>query len=194
MQELAYDNFINTIKSKASRVTYHNNLQQFMKFLGVTNPESLLNIEVEQSIKQYIIFFRDKISPATLHNRIASIYHFYDMNDIVINKRKISKFKAEFRRVKLDRAYSHEEIAKILGAADLRMKICILLMASGGLRKGTLPDLRLRTLEGNKLTVYENSNEEYFTFVTPRMLKVHQRIHRIQKANWRRNNFRFLSD
>jgi integrase len=167
MQELAYDNFINTIKSKESRVTYHYNLQQFMKFLGITNPELLLNIEVEQSIKEYIISFRDKVSPATLHNRIASIYHFYDMNDIVINKRKISKFKAEFRRVRIDRAYTHEEIAKILEVADLRMKVCIFLMASGGLRKGALPDLRIRNLEGNKLTVYENANEEYFTFVTP---------------------------
>ena len=56
-QELAYDNFINSIKSQASRITYHNNLQQFMKFLGITNPELLLNIEVEKSINQYIIFF-----------------------------------------------------------------------------------------------------------------------------------------
>ena len=86
MQELAYDNFINTIKSKASRITYRNNLRLYMKFLGIDDPELLLQLNVEESIKRYIVTMRDEVSSATLHNRIASIYHFYDMNDIVINK------------------------------------------------------------------------------------------------------------
>ena len=128
-QQLAYDNFINTIKSKASKITYRNNLQLFMRLLGITEPEALLKINVEDSIIDYIVTMRDKVSSATLHNRVASIYHFYDMNDIVINKTKLSKFKGEFKRVKKDRAYTHEEIGKLLQIADLRMKICILLMA-----------------------------------------------------------------
>ena len=86
MQELAYDNFINTIKSKHSIVTYRSNLQLFMRFLGITDPESLLEINVEESIKKYIITMRNKISSATLHNRVATIYHFYDIN-LVLQKR-----------------------------------------------------------------------------------------------------------
>lgn len=76
MQELAYDNFINTIKSKASRITYRNNLQLFMRFLGITDAELLLKINVEESIKRYIVTMRDEVSSATSRNRIASIYHF----------------------------------------------------------------------------------------------------------------------
>lgn len=170
-QQLAYDNFINTIKSKASKITYRNNLQLFMRFLGITEPEALLKINVEDSIIDYIVTMRDKVSSATLHNRVASIYHFYDMNDIVINKTKLSKFKGEFKRVKKDRAYTHEEIGKLLQIADLRMKICILLMACAGLRKGAICDLKFKNLQDNKLTVYENANEEYFTFITPECLK-----------------------
>ena len=170
-QQLAYDNFINTIKSKASKITYRNNLQQFMRFLGITDPEELLKINVEESIKNYIVTMRDKVSSATLHNRVASIYHFYDMNDVVINKTKLSKFKGEFKRVKKDRAYTHQEIGKLLEIADLRMKVCILLMACAGLRKGAICDLKFKNLQDNKLTVYENAKEEYFTFVTPECLK-----------------------
>lgn len=47
---------------------------------------------------------RNRVSSATLHNRIASIYHFYDMNDVLLNKTKLSKFKGEFKKVKKDRA------------------------------------------------------------------------------------------
>ena len=104
MQGPAFDNFINSIKSKHSVVTYRNNLQLFMRFLGITNPESLLGIIAEESINKYIITMRNRVSSATLHNRIASIYHFYDMNDVLLNKTKLSKFKGEFKKVKKDRA------------------------------------------------------------------------------------------
>ncbi|HXV87961.1 MAG TPA: hypothetical protein VD710_02590 [Nitrososphaeraceae archaeon] len=156
-QELAYDNFINTIKLKHSKIVYRNNLRLYMKFLGIDDPELLLQVNAEESLKRYIIEMRDKVSSATLHNRIASIYHFYDMNDIVINKTKISKFKGEFKRVKHDRAYTREEIGQFLELSDLRLKVCILLMAGSGLRYGAISDLKLRNLQDNKLTVYENT-------------------------------------
>jgi integrase len=75
--------------------------------------------------------------------------------------------------VRKDRAYTHEEISKILEFADERMCVVILLMVSAGIRRGALPYLRLRDLDDNnrKLTVYENEKEEYFTFITPECKK-----------------------
>jgi len=96
------------------------------------------------------------------------------MNDIVLNKTKLNKFTGEFTKVKKDRAYTHEEISKLLQIADLRMKVCILLMCSSGLRLGGIPDLKINHLVESKeknippvLTVYAGTNEEYFTFITP---------------------------
>lgn len=166
-QGQAYDNFINTIRSEESRKTYKNNLNLYMQFVGVTNHNLLLEINVEESIKRYIIFLKERVSSATLENRVASIYHFYTMNDVLLNKTKISQYKGEYRKVKKDRAYTHEEIGKLLQISDLRMKVCILLMAGSGLRMGALCELKIKHLRDNKLTVYENSNEEYFTFVNP---------------------------
>lgn len=44
-------------------------------------------------------------------------------------------------------------------------------MASGGMRIGAIPLLKLRNIEKinsiYKITVYEGYNEEYFTFCTP---------------------------
>ena len=44
------------------------------------------------------------------------------MNDIRISKQKIIKFLGEPRRKNTDRAYTHEEIKKILDVTDLRVK------------------------------------------------------------------------
>jgi integrase len=93
------------------------------------------------------------------------------MNDVPLNKKKINMFKGETTRKVVDRAYTREEIKKILDISDLRTKIIILLMASSGLRIGALPSLRLRNLEKinsiYKITVYEGSNSQYYTFCTP---------------------------
>ena len=72
----------------------------------------------------------------------------------------------EQKRSGRDRAYTYEEISKLLEMADERMRVIILLLASSGIRLGALPLLKLRNLEDTKLTVYENAREEYFTFIT----------------------------
>jgi site-specific recombinase XerD len=100
MQIGVYDNFTITIKSNATRTVYRNNLNLFMQFLGITDCNQLLKINAEDAIKQYIIYLKEKVSSATLHIRIAAIYHFYTINDVILNKTKISKYKGEFRRVK----------------------------------------------------------------------------------------------
>ena len=92
------------------------------------------------------------------------------MNDIRINKEKIGKFLGESGRKNTDRAYTYDEIKKILDVADLRMKSVILLMASTGMRIGAIPDLKLKHLQEikgrglYKITVYEKSKDQYYTF------------------------------
>ena len=174
MEQRLHSNFINSIRSEETKIKYKYCLNDFVNFIGTDN---LLDIAIEQSVIDYIANMRDRqLSSKTIDVRLSAIYHFYAMNDVTLNKVKIGKFKPEQTRTKKDRAYSHEEIGKMLQNSELRMKICILLMASSGLRLGALPDLRLRNISDyqqyinktdNKITVYENTNDEYFTFVTP---------------------------
>jgi len=81
------------------------------------------------------------------------------MNDIRINEPKIDKFLGE-RTCKIkDRTYTHEVIKKLIDAADIRVKIIILLMASTGMRVGAVSNIQLKHLEEieglYKVTVYE---------------------------------------
>lgn len=151
LEDSPYYKFMNSINAQETRQKYEYCLTDFMKFLGMEinshNHNQLLKIDVEKSIIDYVISLRKRVGSATLKTRLASIYHFYTMNDVLLNKQKISKFKGEFLKVKKDRAYEHEEISRLLQIADLRMKVCILLMASSGIRIGAIPDLKLKHLE-----------------------------------------------
>ncbi len=143
-----------------------------MKFYGLSKMSDLLAIDVQNCIIKYVMSMREKgLSSNSIQGRLNAIFHFYSMNDVVLNKKKIKMFKGEFSRKSVDRSYTHQEISKILQVCDLRMKVVILLMASSGMRVGAIPSLKMRNLEKikdvYKVTVYEGSKESYYTFTSP---------------------------
>jgi integrase len=167
-----YLNFINSIKSDVTKKIYEYNLRLFMEFCGIDRFSGLIGHQ--DKIIPYLMSLREKkLSFNSISTRLNAIYHFYDMNDISLNKKKIKMFKGEHQRKVVDRAYRHDEIKKILDVSDLRAKTIVLLMASSGVRIGSLPSLRLRNLEKvsannvYKITVYEGSNSQYYTFCSP---------------------------
>jgi integrase len=169
----AYQNFINSFKSHATKLVY---ARMFKKYLYDNNVtlETLLNLSVKDN-EQILINYLEKLksddrSYSFLNLAFSVLKHFYVMNDIRINKEKISKFMGESGRKNTDRGYTHDEIKRMLDVADLRMKSVVLLMASTGMRIGAIPDLKLKYLEDitkekiYKITVYGKSKEEYYTF------------------------------
>ena len=114
---------------------------------------------------------------------MASLRHLYDMNDVLLNWKKLSKFRFIMEEPnadskKKDRAYTHEDIQKMLSVASTKMKAMILLLASSGMRVGAVPPLKCRHFMNvpsseqiKQLRVYEGSKEEYITFCTPEAAK-----------------------
>ena len=79
-----------------------------------------------------------------------------------------------------DRAYTREEIQKMLEYSDIRMKVAILVMLSSGVRVDGLVSIRLKDLDYNeqyklyKIRIYSDDlNESYFTFLYLRMHTIH---------------------
>jgi len=66
--------------------------------------------------------------------------HFYTMNDIILNRKKIAKFinTNQKKRGKNTR-YTSEQIHKVLGNCDERLKAIILIYATTGIRLAALP-------------------------------------------------------
>lgn len=95
------------------------------------------------------------------------------MNDVTLNKSKISKYLGERVKAHKDRHYSIEEIEKLLHFCDDRLKAIVLLLASTGVRLGVLSQLRLSNLvvqqqyDLYQITIYENTKDEYIVFTTP---------------------------
>lgn len=99
------------------------------------------------------------------------------MNDIIINWRKLKKFKGKHHGVVEDAPYTHEKIKTLTDNASQRDRAMIMLMASAGLRRGALPGLRLKDLQRidkydlYKITVYKKEQEQYITYCTPECTK-----------------------
>lgn len=123
---------------------------------------------------------QEKLSYQSVHTYVKALISFYEMNDIVLNKRKIGRYLGEKTRRYKDRAYTIAEIRNILEVCDLRTKVIVLLLTSTAMRIGALTDLKLSNLEKwdknnidtYKITVYENTKDEYYCFCTPECAKV----------------------
>jgi integrase len=160
--------FQESCRSKETKKQYNTYLNKYIEFAGEKLLESENRKEIEDKIIEYIIFLKKQgKSSAAIHNYIAPVSSFYAIHDVTLNIKKIGKFIPENKKVKNDRGYTHQEISRLLEIADERARAIILLLASSGIRKGGIPLLKLRHLQDTKLVIYENTNEEYFTFITP---------------------------
>ena len=175
-QQQEYLNFINSLRSEATITNYRRALAHYMRFTN-SNVSELLkhdNKAIESQIVKYLLDMRQqKLCRGTLNLRLAALKKFYDMNDVLLNWKKISQYLGEDTKRFKDRAYTTEEIQQLLTKADERMRVVILLLASTGMRIGAIPDLKIRHLtkiESCKLyqlVIYENCREEYYCFCSP---------------------------
>lgn len=141
---------------------------------GRDNPRRM-----EDRIIGYVRYLTNKQKArSTIHGTLCALFHFFEMNDVLLNRRKIKRFMPPDETDHEDRAYTYEEIQRILLQCDERSRMMILLMASTGMRIGALHELKIGHLteipEYNvyKITVYASSPKgRYYTFCTPECKK-----------------------
>lgn len=92
----------------------------------------------------YIENLRDKgRAHQTIATLVTAILHFFvTLNDIPLNKRKITRFipSDEEGSTRFDKAYDIDDILR-LNACDIRTKVIVLLMASTGMGIGAIEGL-----------------------------------------------------
>jgi integrase len=169
-------------------MNYKIHLSLFCKYNN-TDPDSLIQLKPEQiktMVLDYIIHLKKvakqtsgkarcgEISVNSIRTYLAGVQSFLEANDIVLNWKKIAKYYPEQVTNNL-RAYTNEEISKLLSIADPRDRCLILLMASTGMRVGAIKSLKLKHLtrlhEQNNiglLSVYpESKDHRYNALITP---------------------------
>jgi integrase len=142
-----YLNFINSLKAKQTKKQYKSALFRFISRNGNVTLDGLLSLspkEIEQIVTKHITEMNARgLSHAYINLVMCAIFHFFDMNDILLNKKKIAKFTGENKKMNKDRAYTHDEIKRLADTGDFRFKALVLLLASTGVRLGSIPSLRM---------------------------------------------------
>lgn len=184
-QPKSYRNFINALNSEVTKRNYHQALLRFITHYSysIQDIDELVKLPV-QGIESMIINRiidmqqQEKLSVSSVTMIINALQHFYSMNDIILNWKKVRKFvKTDVPRT-TDEAYTHEDISKLMAVSDSRMKMVILIFASTGIRVDALHSIKLRNLTKidshnlYKIVIYEGYNEQYLTFCTPECTSV----------------------
>ena len=136
----SYHNFIDAIRSPATKKGYEMSLKRYLYHLKMTSADDLLANQqyprlIESQLIDYIMSLRQNgISYATIKYLVSPILSFYQLNDLLLNKKKVFRYLGEYKKVVKDQAYSTEQIQQALQNADQRMHCIILLLASTGCR------------------------------------------------------------
>ena len=126
MQKQAHFNFINSLQSEHTKKVYSYCLQQFLSSSrkNLTEFLKLPQDKMENVIIQYLV--QKKVSRELKNLIVSSIKHACDMNDVLLNWKKIKKFIPSKRTGNeisgKDRGYTHKEIQQILSFSDQRVR------------------------------------------------------------------------
>ena len=121
IQSRQYRYFLDSLSSEATKITYSLNLRQYCRHLNIDYCIKLLggNLNlIEAQVIDYLADLKKKgLSYSRLNSMLSAILHFYSMNDVGLNRKKIARFMGEKKRgLRLEKghAYTREQIVEIL--------------------------------------------------------------------------------
>jgi hypothetical protein len=181
------------LKAAESRRQYPRRFRIFLEYLRLEGSleeqakEFLFKaIESHQWAEDVLIGFisyelerakRREISECTIPNYYRATKLFCEMNDIILNWKKIARGLPRAGKAANDRAPTVEEIQKLVEYPDRRIKPIVYAMASSGIRIGAWDYLQWKhvipmtnssgEIIASKLIVYAGDREQYYTFITP---------------------------
>lgn len=184
------------IKTEITRKYYERRLKKFFDFIEFKIADKDIVVRCNEfaekaknntnwALSQIVRFLQyqkervenKEITSGTLKNFVKSLKVFCEMADISIPWKKITRGLPNARQSANDRAPTIEEIQKLLGYPDRRIKPIVYTMISSGIRLGAWDYLRwkhiipMRDEKGEilaaKTIVYAGEHDEYYSFITP---------------------------
>ena len=146
----SYQLFKTAIHSEQTLQVYKQHLFHFCDFLEMTTEEIVSKysgenakdfIKLQHMLEDYTLLLQTKITSGEItagsaYVDMPPLKLFCEMNDIILNWKKIKKLLPHRNNSAADEAYTREQIKKMLEYSDLRAKIPILFMSSSGHASG----------------------------------------------------------
>jgi integrase len=174
-----YETFCKSVRNDVTRKKYIEGLNTFLAFCDFTRYEQLLEIsdtEKFEAIREFLLYLdtERRLASSTINNHYYPIKLFYEINNVLLNWKQLSRSKPRLRHRADDRLYTDEEIKKYIDHASVREKAVILTLLSTGMRIGGLASIRLKDITYledyhlYKFRVYSDDlTDRYTTFCTP---------------------------
>lgn len=118
---------------------------------------------------------KGEVTAGTVRNYYKPAKLFCDMNDIVLNWKKITKGMIREKQYGDDRAPTFDELRLLVKYSDRRILPIVLVMISSGIRAGSWDYLRWKhivpikqngVIVAAKIIVYAGEPESYYSFIT----------------------------
>jgi hypothetical protein len=118
---------------------------------------------------------KKEITAGTVRNYYKAAKLFAEMNDIIINWKRIAKGLLKEKEYGEDRAPTVEELIQIMKYPDRGLKPIVLVMCSSGIRGGAwdyllwkhiIPIKRNGEIVAAKIVVYAGEPDSYYSFIT----------------------------
>ena len=168
--------FLKSCKNKATRETYVNHFNAFLKHVE-KDPQSFLMLsDVERNIilEDYVMFCSDKdrYAVSSIRGIFSAIEKFLVVNDKMMNRKKLMMFLPEERK-KSQRAITTEEILLLLlVCANPRQRAIVHLFCATGCRPEGMADLKIKDMDFmvdgfTGILFYSGNNHELQSFSHP---------------------------
>ncbi len=195
--------WLETLRTDNTRKNFKLHISLFCRFAN-TDPDLLLALtddQIKQKLIEYIVHMKrnakrkaekpkaGEISVNSIRTYLGGVQSFLQFHEREFNWKKLFSYLPETVTCKL-RAYTLEEIRRLLEFSDPRDRAIILIMASGGVRRGAFPFMKVsdvRKIEDSAiglLNVYPDSDKDhYVTLLTPECMDAIN-----QYLEWRRQH------
>lgn len=149
--------FENAIKSKSTHKQYLYYLGKFLKFYHLKDYDSLALLDtgkLQVMVEDYVMDLKKRVNPNSVPTFITPIQTFLEVNDSNLNWKKIHRlYPAKIKSVGRT-AYTTDDIKKMLDLEPQRRNRALIhLLASTGMRKGAVCELRIGNLKRIQETV-----------------------------------------
>lgn len=167
--------FENSLKTEKTRERYLYYLNKFKDYYKLKDYDSIIAIEQKQlqiMVEDYVMMLKKKVGANTVNTYMAGIQAFFETNDVELRWKKIRRLYPAKVKKTGDKMWTTQDIDLMLKSTrDVRQKALIHFLAASGVRRGAIPDLKLKHLskieDCYSVTVYEGHLEEYTTFIHP---------------------------